>query len=162
MYEWGAGRKICSFIALLCVNLEGLVWISSKSSSRYWKDIWIIFLLRKNLYSYTFSVFYYRWSLRTVSSYILKTAWNRSGSIMRWQTLRMQSAIISVHWWRMREKLLKVCIQIEGWILFWKNNMRVTQIITRNIRIFFRIRRWKTYSAWIRSSLPCIRIILPW
>lgn len=24
------------------------------------------------------------------------------GSIMRWQTLRMQSAIISVHWWRMR------------------------------------------------------------
>ena len=52
--------------------------------------------------------------IRTVSSYILKTAWNRSGSIMRWQTLRMQSAIISVHWWRMREKLLKVCIQIEG------------------------------------------------
>ena len=42
------------------------------------------------------------------------TAWNRSGSIMGWQTLRMQSAIISVHWWRMREKSLKVCIQIEG------------------------------------------------
>lgn len=30
---------------------------------------------------------------------------------------------------------------------FLENNMRVTQIITRNIRIFFRIRRWKTYSA---------------
>lgn len=30
---------------------------------------------------------------------------------------------------------------------FWRSNMRALRIIMRNIRISFRIRRWKTYSA---------------
>ena len=46
-------------------NLPEVTWLRWWSAERVRrhrlsKDIWIIFLLRKNLYSYTFSVFYYR------------------------------------------------------------------------------------------------------